>query len=333
MNIAIIGAGLSGLGTAWHLLNSTKFSGAKLCIFDKKGVGGGASSVSAGMLHPYGGTRAKMNVRGREGMEATLELLEAASEALGRPVFTKSGLLRLATNEEQKFHFKACADNYEDVQWLSAEECQAIAPGVALNPGIFIREAYSVSSSDYLQGLFLACKQLGAELCVKEVEDLRELDHFDLIIATLGSDTASIQALNRLPIGRIKGQILEFDWPSDLSPLNIPLSSDIYMIMSPDKKSCIVGTTFERNFSSEETDMQSACDLILPKLHSIFPPLQGISPARCRAGVRATAPNRLPLTTRLNNRCWVLAGLGSKGLLYHALYSKELVDAMCEFLR
>lgn len=45
MRIAIIGAGFSGLAAAWYFLQQPHL---EVTVFDKKGIGGGASGVAAG---------------------------------------------------------------------------------------------------------------------------------------------------------------------------------------------------------------------------------------------------------------------------------------------
>lgn len=59
--IAIIGSGYSAIGIAFHLRSLV---GARISVFDECDVGtGGASAVSAGMLHPIS-PKGKMSWRG-----------------------------------------------------------------------------------------------------------------------------------------------------------------------------------------------------------------------------------------------------------------------------
>src|ERR1700722_10808140 len=104
MNIAIIGAGFSGLAVAWHLLHHPSASSRlKVHLFDSKEIGLGTSAIAAGLLHPFAGVHAKLNWRGHEGMDATQELLTIASQNLGRSVIANErGILRLALTDEQK---------------------------------------------------------------------------------------------------------------------------------------------------------------------------------------------------------------------------------------
>lgn len=53
LHYAVLGAGLAGLSVAWHLLkHSPKDSRVSVDVYDKNGIGAGASGVSGGLLHP-----------------------------------------------------------------------------------------------------------------------------------------------------------------------------------------------------------------------------------------------------------------------------------------
>ncbi|PPR80403.1 hypothetical protein GOBAR_AA40309 [Gossypium barbadense] len=54
MLYAVLGAGFAGLSVAWHLLKeSPKDLNLHIDLYDEMGIGGGASGVSGGLLHPY----------------------------------------------------------------------------------------------------------------------------------------------------------------------------------------------------------------------------------------------------------------------------------------
>lgn len=328
MRIAIIGAGFFGLASAWHLLQHPKFSGAEVTVFDHKGIAAGASGTSAGLLHAYAGFKARFSWKGLEGLVSTLNLLKTASEHFQKPVYEKRGLLRIALTDVQKKYYKESSERYADLSWLSAEEVSEIHPELAAEPGLWIEHAYVVFPSMYLKGLWIACQAQGAIFENRSIQSLQELDAFDLIIAAAGAESLHIKELSLLPIHPLKGQILEFAWPSDIPPLKTAVTSQIYIIMSPDEKSCIVGSTYEREFSTTEPDIHEAKRLIFPELHALFPPLRGKEPISCRSGLRASTPMHLPLVEQISEKCWIATGLGSKGLLYHSLMAEELVKNM-----
>ncbi len=333
MKIAIIGAGFCGLAAAWHLLNhEPAISKLKVHLFDTKGIGKGVSGMAAGLLHPYVGAHAKLNWRGQEGFKATQELLLVSSQALEHPVVACSqGILRVALNEAQESDFHICAELYpSDTQWLDPSACQALAPGCAYAPGLWLKQGLTVYSYHYLQGLWKACAAQGARFEQRSIHALKDLQNFDLIIVTAGAESHRLQELTSLPIRTLKGQVLELSWPTDIPPLTCALNSQIYILMTEKRNSCLVGATYEKGYSEAVTDINTAKQEILPKAYQLFPSLQKASIINCYAGMRAVTPQRRPFLKFIPPNCWVLTGMGSKGLLYHALFAKELVRELTQ---
>lgn len=326
MQIAIIGAGFSGLAAAWHLLNTSFPQSIQCTLFDANGIGGGASGIAAGLMHPYAGAHAKLNWKGKEGCLATLKLIEAASLELGSPVASTTGLLRIAISNEQLLDYQRCAEKYPDVLWKTPQECQELVPGVVEKPGIFIPSAVTVDCPLYLQGLWKSCAKRGAQFKKRSVHNLQELDAYDLILITMGFDSKSL--LPELPLGAVRGQVLELKWPDGIPPLAIPLNSHAYVIMNKERKSCIVGATYERDFDALELGIEHAIKELMPKVEMLFPALKNAPILDCKTGIRASTPDHLPIAKRIDKKVWTLTGMGSKGLLYHALYAEQLVKTL-----
>lgn len=326
MDIAIIGAGFCGLAVAWHLIHS-QLPYSKIYLFDSKGIGEGASGIAAGLLHPYTGAHAKLNWRGMEGFEATQKLLEAAKRSLGKSVYAENqGILRLALTAEQQSDFQQSAQKYStDNKWLDRESCQKLVPGCAPFPGLWIPKGLTIYTKLYLQGLWQACQNQGVEFERRHISSLKEMKKFDRTIVTAGAETALFPELASLPIGIVKGQVLELAWPQGHPPLSCSLNSHIYIAMTADQSSCLVGATYERDNRENKVDFKRASEEILPRAYELFPPLTHQPILACYAGLRATSPQHRPLIKRLSASEWVLTGMGSKGLLYHALYAEELV--------
>ena len=88
LRYAVLGAGFAGLSVAYHLLkHSPKDSNLRIDIFDEAGIGGGASGVSGGLLHPYS-PKAKLLWRAAECWDEALRLLSVAEAAApgGAPI-------------------------------------------------------------------------------------------------------------------------------------------------------------------------------------------------------------------------------------------------------
>lgn len=323
IKIAIVGAGLAGLATALHLKIRAKET--EVVLFDHEGIGGGASGIAAGLLHPYGGAHAKLNWQGQEGLEATKELLIVASEALGEPVADFSGILRIAVTEEQQSYYHQSAQKNSELQWLNADETQERIEGISHLPSIFVPSGITVNSPLYLQGLWKACEALGVDLSREKVHLLEELDRFDYVIVTVGAAIQQFSQLKHLVVTQVKGQLLKLRWPKNLKPLPCSISSQMYVAMHSDGESCICGSTYERDFTSSHPDLEVAKKEIFPKLSSFLPSLVEEEVLDCYSGIRASIPGHKPLIKQIDNRLFVYTGLGSKGLLYHALFARELV--------
>jgi glycine/D-amino acid oxidase-like deaminating enzyme len=329
MKIAIIGAGFCGLAVAWHLLELYSSTGMTLSItlFDSKGIGQGASGTSAGLLHPYSGAHAKLNWRGKEGVSATKQLIRVAEQALGKSVAIESGILRLALKAVQEEDFRQCATLHPlDTKWIDAQKVQQIAPGCAHAPALWIPRGITVYSALYLQGLWEALVKRGVQLVKQKIHSLRDLSPFDQTVIATGAETTQIDELSKLPLSLIKGQVLELTWPTQLPPLPCPLNSQAYLVMTQGNRSCLVGSTYEKGYQIAEVDQKTAEKEILPKALALFPPLRESRVLSCSAGMRTAGPQHRPLIKQLSSSQWLLTGMGSKGLLYHALFAKELAQ-------
>lgn len=328
MRIAIIGAGFAGLATAWHLLQHRR--SLHIVVFDPLGIGGGASGIAAGLLNPYSGAHAKLSAHGHEGMKSTCELLECASKTLGSSVANCFGVLRVAVSEEQRQDYQLCAARYGDVKQYTAEQCQRLVPGVLLAEGILITSAITVNCPLYLQGLWRACEREGALFEKGKVSSPSDLKGFDLVVVAAGAATPLFTETAHLPLTPVKGQVLELSWPSHLPPPPLPLNSQAYLVMHPDKATCIVGATYERTFTTHAPEISIAKAEIMPKVCAFLPALEDASIVDCRSGIRMSTPTHLPIISRINKRCWVFSGLGSKGLLYHSLFGRKLAREILE---
>ncbi|MBA3721172.1 MAG: FAD-binding oxidoreductase [Parachlamydiaceae bacterium] len=330
MNIAIIGAGFSGLAIAWYLLEQAR-SPLYITIYDSKGIGAGASGIAVGLLHPYAGAHAKLNRMGIEGVEATKELIDISQKTLQQPVALQKGILRIAVNEEQRLDFLQCANKYSnDIKWLDSAACHTLYPQLVEAPGIWIQNGMIVNSPLYLMGLWNACQQRGVNLEIRKINSLKEFKNCDAVILTSGAEIIDFPQISSYSLSIVKGQILELEWPKRLPPLPFALNSQAYVVMNEDGSKCLAGATFERGYKSIEPDVDVAKNEILPKVVAMIPALEDAKIVGCYSGLRVVTKNHLPLAERIEMNTWVLTGMGSKGLLYHALYAKKLAFQILE---
>lgn len=330
ISIAIVGAGLAGLATAWHLLSTAPQSTeVYLTIFDEKGVGGGASGIAAGLLHPYTGAHAKKTPQAELLMAETLRLIQIATQHIKDPIILQKGILRPACTSEQIEDFNRCSQNNPDVQWTDPAACQLIFP--AIKPGlsgILLTEGFAIDTPIYLQGLWIACQNMGARLLPVKIQNLADLAHFDHVIIAAGASSGLFPETSHLRLKQVKGQVIRCIWPEEISPPCFSLNSAGYLVMSADKHSCLIGSTYERNYFHEGPTPDSALPEVFAKIHPFFPELKTEDAIECMSGLRSTTPNHQPIASRINERTWIIAGLGSKGLLYHATLAKTLAQLL-----
>lgn len=321
--IVILGAGFCGLAVAYYLTDLLGEQ-VELTIMDAQQLGENASGISAGLLHAYPGVQAKRAKNSAEGMEETLQLAQAASRALGQEIAIKTGLLRPAISAEQRIDFFNTSQHCPDTLWMESQECEQRVPNLADAPGLYIADAYMIKTKEYLQGLWKICESRGISWQKKQIDSLDDLSDFDLRIICGGASTPSLAELTALPITQIKGQILEIKKPESMPALSLPLASKGYLVPGSFPETLCLGATFERTFSHAHPDLETAQKLLRPKFEALFPSYDTFEVLTCKAGIRASAPHHQPLSIRRSDNTWILTGMGSKGLLYHALYAKRL---------
>lgn len=291
--IVVVGAGFAGLAAAYFL--SEYF---QVTIFDQKGIGGGASGASSGLLHPYPGEKGRRSWHADEAMAATRQLLKVAEDDLGQLVANYNGILRLGECLGWN------AKDGEDVECLG-EQKYLIKSGITVFPEL------------YLQGLWQACQKRGVGLIIQKISSLAELD-YDQIVLTVGAGIRDFSEARNLKINFVKGQVLTCTLDQ---PLERSISSKRYIAMTSSPEICHLGATYERDFTTDEPCLEIAVSLLKPETTVLD----------CRAGIRVTNPaHYFPILEKLNPTTWVITALGSRGLLYHAYMAQQLCKKMIE---
>lgn len=214
----------------------------------------------------------------------------------------------------------------------------------------------------YLQALFLACKNLAVglsssareikeiSLFKKHVNSLRELDgEYDAVIICLGAKAGMLPELSgNLPLRNCRGIIAEFELPTEVGEYRNEspsiLSNAWLAFQGP--RNVLMGSTWDwksNNYSSLVTSEEAAEAIkeLLPKVSVVYPDIKKWEFVGARAGLRAMPPltplGSLPLigcvaeAIGMKNgdcRCWLIGGLGSRGLLYHGLLGKLMAQAV-----
>ena len=96
--IAIIGAGFAGLATAYFLAKL----GFQITVFHQTTPASRASMIAAGLLHPFPSMQTKLSHEALAALHAAIELLNEIQTNSSELLFNKTGLLKLALNDDQK---------------------------------------------------------------------------------------------------------------------------------------------------------------------------------------------------------------------------------------
>lgn len=307
--IGIIGAGFSGLATAWYLLNLpnppqvTLYSQGPIC-----------SRISAGLLHKYMGLYAKLNPLALAAEKEAHQLLAIAQTFSETPLILSKGFIRPGCSEKQVQAYKTQASLYSDVEWL--ENCQSLDPNGPSLPGLYIPSGIVIDTDGYLDALLKASLYKGLIIADQPLES----EAYDHIIQAMGASTPLIHHA-------VKGQLIEIKWPS-IPILPYTLIGPVYIAMTKDKKRAVIGATYEHSYKSCDPDKKFAIDFLYPKAIHLYPLLEGAEVLSVKAALRASTPSRLPIASILTSKNSVISGMGSRGLLYHAYFANQLVNKL-----
>jgi glycine/D-amino acid oxidase-like deaminating enzyme len=309
--IAVIGAGLAGLAVTRALVEQKN---VEVHLFDPLGAGKGASQYALGLFNLFAGARLRLNSWGYAPLEATYPWLLEAESILAEKVILKKGIIKIATTEMQKKDFAEAAKMYEQIIPLEKTDHYLISSALQLN------------MEGYLKGLFQASLDKGLCFHKKDIHHLSELSSFDAIVVASGEKSAYFAELKDLVMHRIKGQILKGRLKT---PLDYPLSSKVHLV-SLENGTYILGATYEKEPKIFDVDQKEAMEELIPEVRKIYKDFDERTIISCHAGIRATTPQRTPYVGAVKKGIYVFAGLGSKGLLCHALLGKKLALAIAD---
>lgn len=306
MKIAVIGGGFAGLATAYFLLDSEEMD---VTLFDAGGVGSGASGAASGLLHPYPGISARRSRYATEAILVAKQLLKEAEKHTPKKIYSLAGILRASTDRDSQERLLSHVREYGDVEHLKG-------------PLFLIHSGITVLSKHYLEGLTKAVIAKGAEYIVQKIYSLEELSAFDKVVIAAGYGIGSFPECERYKFKFIKGQALGL---AGAPPYDKSFISKGYIAHLGEETNFEVGSTYEREFESDAPDLQRAKELLQYKL-SLCPSAEIID---CKAGVRVcNSSDYAPIAEQIDERTYLFTGLGSRGLLYHGFYARELAQTI-----
>jgi len=276
-SVAIIGAGVVGLGIAWRLAGR-----ATVTVFDRGKAGSGASHAAAGMLaaccEAEPGEEALIAL-GRESQARWPAFAEELLRVSGIDVeLRREGILHLALTADdqaeiaQRLEFQR--QLYLPLEWLSAAATRAREPHLAgkIAGALFSPEDHQVDNRKLVQALRVAAEAAGATICehrpVKEIvvqggrakgvllQD-ETMAAADIVVLAAGAWSRGIAGLppdRRPPVRPLKGQVLTLRMDA-AAPLisHVVWAPGAYMVPRHDGRLIVGATVEEKGFDETMT--------------------------------------------------------------------------------
>jgi sarcosine oxidase subunit beta len=305
-DVAVVGAGVVGLSIAFHLAER----GASVVVYERTGIGAGASGVQPGGVRRQWGTRVNCLLAA----ESFRWYADARSRLRMRvdPRFRACGYLFLAHSEEAVARLRA---NVELQNGLGVPS-RIVAPAEAaklvpdLQPEGLAGGAWCAEDGyfDRPQAIVEALGAL-AEVRIQEVRSLADLQA-DVVVVAAGVDTPRL--LPELPI-RPEPRVLNFSDPIRerlLEPL----------VVSAERSCAAKQLTDGRLLASGD---RKALGELLPRLVHVELPHRV-------EGIYDTTPDHQAILGRVRDRVWVAAGFSGHGFMQAPAVGRILAEAILD---
>jgi glycine oxidase len=279
--VAIIGAGVIGLGIAWRLAERTDVR-AEVTVFDRGKAGAGASHAAAGMLAACSEAEP-----GEEALVALGRDSQARWPAFADELLRSSGVdvelrregtlvLALTADDQAEIaHRLAFQQNLGlPLEWLSSAATRAKEPHLAgkIAGSVFSPQDHQVDNRKLSAALRIAAEAAGAK--IHEYRPVKEIlvqgghangvmfedgtrSEADIVVLAAGAWSRSIGGLppdRRPPVRPVKGQMLALRMDAAAPLLNHVLwAPGAYLVPRRDGRLIVGGTVEEKGFDETIT--------------------------------------------------------------------------------
>jgi sarcosine oxidase subunit beta len=320
LDVAVVGAGVVGLATARELSRR----GVRVAVFERSGIGAGASGVQPGGVRQQWGTR----IACRLARESAAFYTEA-DEQLEPPSplgFRRCGYLFLAHSEETLARLAAnvAVQNEAGVpsRIVMPEEATELVPDLTAET---VRGGAWCAEDGYFdrpQGVVEAFAR-GLEIRLEAVRSVEELDA-DAIVVAAGADTPAL--VPGLSIER-EDRYLFYSEPIRerlLEPLVVSAERRFAAKQLGDGR-VLASDLGARGDESERwrANLRAAIEELVPRLTYVSFPL-------LVRGEYDVTPDHQPLLGQVDERVWVAAGFSGHGFMIAPAVARILADAILD---
>jgi glycine oxidase len=315
--VAVIGAGVIGCACAHELAAA----GARVSVFDVRGLGGGATQASAGVLAPFieGHETSALRELGRRSLELYDEFVDRVVAISKQSIqYTRNGTLEIALDDDEAGRLQNIAAALQrekvDARWLGSSELREAEPLAATGArgGLLIPRHGFVGVPDLTSALAAAAMQAGATfaletrvLSVAPEADGRLVVHTqngpssaDCVVIAAGSWAGQLQidGVAAVDVKPVRGQLLHLAWPTEQPLRHVLWGTECYIVPWLSGR-VLVGATVEDAGFDERATAAGVRDLLEAGC-SLVPHLWQASFAEVRVGLRPRSPDGLPIVGR-----------------------------------
>ena len=316
-DVAIVGAGVIGCACAYELAAD----GARVAVFDVRGLGAGASQASAGVLAPFieGHEPGPLRDLGRRSLDLYETFVRRVTADSTLPIqYARSGTLEVALDEEAAERLRdgaaRLADEGIETRWLDGDGIRASEPLAAtgVRGGLLIEQHAFVGVPDLTSALAAAAMRNRATFALDtrvvsiapapgggvSVATENGASNFDRVILAAGSWSGQVRVDGVTPVAvrPVRGQLLHLSWPTAQPLRHVLWGPECYLVPWLNGR-VLVGATVEDAGFDERATAAGVRDL-LEAACSLVPHLWQASFTEVRVGLRPASPDGLPIVGR-----------------------------------
>ncbi|GAB3162781.1 FAD-dependent oxidoreductase [Amycolatopsis stemonae] len=338
MRVLVIGSGIGGAATAWHLAGR----GAEVVVADAARPGT-ATEAGAGIVSPWtsrweDAVYPLASAAGRYYREFTAELGGSSFEIVGGMIVSADDA-ELTEAEERLAGRAADAPEIGEVRRLDPAQARELFPALAPGLGaVHLSGAGRVDGHELRRALLQDAERKGAKFVEGEIAfradgtvagEAGPLEADSVVVAAGAWSRDLLAPLGiDLPVTPHRGQISHFDLPDTdtaVWPVVLPRTSHYLLAFGGGR--VVAGATREADAGFDYRVTAAGQREVLDNALTVAPGLANATLAETRVGFRPGTPDGLPVLGALRPGLTVATGFGAGGLT-NAPFAGKLVASI-----